>query len=122
MKSNKILHFLLENPLSKGISWLLSRFFILLVKIYQLTLSPLLPNSCRFTPTCSQYTIQALKEHGVVKGLVLGIYRIGRCNPWGGHGYDPVPEKGSGFLKMKKNHLHNSDQSNNKNSGSAENK
>ena len=101
---NKIYKVLFENPLSRGITWLISGFFILLVKFYQLSISPLLPNSCRYTPTCSQYAIQALKVHGVIKGLVLGIYRVSRCNPWGGHGFDPVPEKGNWInLNKKKN-------------------
>ncbi len=64
-----------------------------LVKFYQYAISPLFPGSCRYTPTCSQYTIEALKEYGPVKGSWLGIKRISRCHPWGGHGYDPVPKK-----------------------------
>lgn len=64
---------------------------IFLVRIYQWFISPLLPNACRFTPTCSQYTIDALKKHGFLKGLWLGIKRISRCRPGGGSGYDPVP-------------------------------
>lgn len=64
---------------------------ILFIKLYQVLLSPLLPNACRFTPTCSQYTIEALKKHGFFKGLWLGIKRISRCRPSGGSGYDPVP-------------------------------
>lgn len=64
---------------------------ILFIKLYQMLLSPLLPNACRFTPTCSQYTIEALKKHGFFKGLWLGIKRISRCRPGGGSGYDPVP-------------------------------
>jgi putative membrane protein insertion efficiency factor len=59
------------------------------VKLYQLVLSPHLGASCRFTPTCSNYAIQALNEYGAIKGFVLATYRIFRCNPWGGHGYDP---------------------------------
>uniref|UniRef100_A0A832G8S7 Putative membrane protein insertion efficiency factor n=1 Tax=Ignavibacterium album TaxID=591197 RepID=A0A832G8S7_9BACT len=65
--------------------------FILLIKIYQIFISPLFPSSCRYTPTCSQYTLEALKKYGVLKGLWLGIKRISRCHPWGGSGYDPVP-------------------------------
>jgi putative membrane protein insertion efficiency factor len=84
----------LENPFSKAIRWLIGGFFILVIKFYKLSISPLLPNSCRFTPTCSQYAIQAINDHGVIKGLVFGVWRIVRCNPWGGHGFDPVPEKG----------------------------
>jgi putative membrane protein insertion efficiency factor len=102
MNRNRIGTLLLENPFSKGITWLISGFFIILVKFYQLSISPLLPNSCRYTPSCSQYTIQALKIHGVVKGLALGIYRFGSCNPWGGHGFDPVPEKGEPLFRLNK--------------------
>ena len=64
---------------------------ILLVKFYQALLSPLLPNACRYNPTCSQYTIDAIQKYGGFKGIYLGIRRILRCHPWGGHGYDPVP-------------------------------
>ncbi|MDR3706283.1 MAG: membrane protein insertion efficiency factor YidD [Paludibacteraceae bacterium] len=67
--------------------------FILLLPIYfyQRAISPMLPSACRYTPTCSQYTIEAIKKYGPAKGLWLGIKRILRCHPWGGHGYDPVP-------------------------------
>jgi putative membrane protein insertion efficiency factor len=102
MYRNKLRILLLENPLSKGITWLIGGFLILLIKFYQMSISPLLPNSCRYTPSCSQYAIQALKVHGVIKGLVLGIYRIASCNPWGGHGFDPVPEKGEHLILHKK--------------------
>lgn len=67
--------------------------FILLVKIYQLVISPFLPNSCRHIPTCSQYTIEAMREWGPVKGGWLGLKRLGKCHPWGTHGHDPVPRK-----------------------------
>jgi putative membrane protein insertion efficiency factor len=70
---------------------IIGRFFILLIRFYQYALSPLLPNSCRFTPTCSQYGVEAFKKHPPFKALWLTIKRIGRCNPWGGSGYDPVP-------------------------------
>ncbi|MCA0387473.1 MAG: membrane protein insertion efficiency factor YidD [Bacteroidetes bacterium] len=70
---------------------IISSVLIALVKIYQLLISPLFPPSCRFTPTCSNYMIEALKKHGPFKGLYLGIWRILRCNPWGGSGFDPVP-------------------------------
>lgn len=56
-----------------------------------MVLSPLLPNACRYTPTCSEYGIEALKKHGVIRGLFYSVKRILSCNPWGGHGYDPVP-------------------------------
>ena len=65
--------------------------FILLIKIYQLLISPLFPSSCRYNPTCSHYTMEALKKYGLLKGGWLGIKRISRCHPWGGSGYDPVP-------------------------------
>lgn len=64
---------------------------ILPVKLYQLTISPLLPASCRFVPTCSQYAVEALKKHGPLKGSYLTFRRLLRCHPWGGSGYDPVP-------------------------------
>ena len=67
--------------------------FILLVRFYQLAISPWLGSNCRYQPTCSAYMIEALKEHGLLKGLWLGTKRIGRCHPWVGHGYDPVPKK-----------------------------
>jgi uncharacterized protein len=64
---------------------------VLPVKFYQYAISPMLGSSCRYYPTCSQYTIEALKKHGPIKGLWLSIKRIASCNPWGGHGHDPVP-------------------------------
>ncbi len=70
---------------------LLAKPFIWLVRIYQRYLSPLLPPSCRYTPTCSQYTVEALQKHGLLKGGWLALKRIISCNPWGGSGYDPVP-------------------------------
>ena len=63
---------------------------ILFIKFYQLSISPLLPNSCRFTPSCSQYGIDAINKYGAFKGSFMSIKRILRCNPWGGSGYDPV--------------------------------
>lgn len=62
-----------------------------LVRLYQIVLSPLFPNACRYTPTCSQYMIEAIKKRGIFKGTWLGLKRLGRCHPWGGHGHDPVP-------------------------------
>lgn len=69
------------------IGWLL----ILPIRFYQKFISPLTPATCRFTPTCSHYAIQAIRKHGPFKGLALAVWRILRCNPWGGSGYDPVP-------------------------------
>ena len=64
---------------------------IILVRFYQVCISPLKPPSCRFTPTCSQYAIEALRKYGPIKGLYLTVRRLLRCHPWGGSGYDPVP-------------------------------
>lgn len=69
----------------------INKIFILPIRLYQLLLSPLLPNACRYTPTCSQYAAEAIEKYGVLKGIWLGIRRISRCHPWGGSGYDPVP-------------------------------
>ena len=65
--------------------------FIVLVKLYQWIISPIFPQTCRYTPTCSAYMVEALKKRGPIVGLYLGIKRIISCNPWGGHGHDPVP-------------------------------
>lgn len=70
---------------------LLTLPLLLLVRFYQLCISPLKPPSCRFTPTCSQYAIEALRKYGPIKGVYLTIRRLLRCHPWGGSGYDPVP-------------------------------
>ncbi|MEB3800279.1 membrane protein insertion efficiency factor YidD [Flavobacterium columnare] len=64
---------------------------IFLVRIYQYVLSPLMPATCRYQPTCSHYMVDALRKHGPLKGSWLGTKRILRCHPWGGSGYDPVP-------------------------------
>ncbi|MBR6355469.1 MAG: membrane protein insertion efficiency factor YidD [Alphaproteobacteria bacterium] len=66
---------------------------IALIVFYQIFISPLCPGVCRYQPTCSQYMIEAIKTHGFLKGVWLGIKRICRCHPWGGSGYDPVPPK-----------------------------
>ncbi len=65
--------------------------FILMIRMYKYLLSPLLPNACRYTPTCSQYAEEAITKYGIIKGIYLGAKRIARCHPWGGHGYDPLP-------------------------------
>ncbi len=70
---------------------ILSLPFIGIIRLYQLVISPWLGPSCRYTPTCSQYGIEALKKYGLIKGGWLTIKRIASCNPWGGHGHDPVP-------------------------------
>lgn len=71
----------------------MKRFLIGIVQIYQKFISPFCPGCCRYRPTCSQYMIEAIKIHGVFKGVYLGVRRILRCHPWGGSGYDPVPPK-----------------------------
>lgn len=75
----------------KWIRKIILKVLIGMVRFYQCCISPYIPPSCRFTPTCSQYAIEALRKHGPWKGLWLTIKRILRCNPWGGSGYDPVP-------------------------------
>jgi putative membrane protein insertion efficiency factor len=64
---------------------------LLIVKFYQYCIRPLLPDACRYTPSCSNYAIEAINKHGAFKGGWLGLKRIFRCHPFGGHGYDPVP-------------------------------
>jgi len=64
---------------------------IFLIKLYRLIISPLFPSSCRFTPTCSEYSIEAIKKYGVIKGGILSVKRISRCHPLNPGGYDPVP-------------------------------
>ncbi len=63
------------------------------VRVYRFGISPVIPSRCRHLPTCSEYALEALKIHGPLDGLWLSIKRIGRCHPWGTHGYDPVPDK-----------------------------
>ena len=70
---------------------ILSSFFIFLIKVYQVTLSPWLGGNCRYQPSCSRYSIEAIKKHGPFKGGWLSLKRILSCHPWGGSGYDPVP-------------------------------
>lgn len=77
------------------LNWTLRR----LVRLYQLLLSPVLPPSCRYLPTCSDYAIEALAQHGVIAGSWLALRRLARCHPWGGSGYDPVPAARTGSTK-----------------------
>lgn len=74
-----------------GLRKLLTYFLLLPIYFYKGAISPLTPPSCRFTPSCSTYAVEALRKHGPFKGLYLAIRRILRCHPWGGSGYDPVP-------------------------------
>ena len=78
---------MLMHIVEKVLVWAL----ILPILFYQKFITPYTPASCRFRPTCSEYARQAILKHGPFKGLVLAIWRILRCNPWGGSGYDPVP-------------------------------
>ena len=71
----------------------MKKVLIFLIKVYQNTISPLLGKNCRFVPTCSQYTIEAIAEYGAMRGILMGIKRIIRCNPFSKGGYDPVPKK-----------------------------
>ena len=74
-----------------NIKYVFRRIFLIPVYGYRLFISPLFPPSCRYTPTCSAYMVEAVLKHGIFKGTWLGLRRILRCNPWGGSGYDPVP-------------------------------
>ena len=67
------------------------KLFLALIRFYQLCISPLIPPRCRYTPTCSQYAIEAVSKYGALKGGWLTLKRLARCHPWGGCGYDPVP-------------------------------
>lgn len=71
----------------------LKTVFIAIIKFYQSAISPHLGQRCRYVPTCSAYTAQAIEEWGVWKGTWLGLKRISRCHPWGSHGYDPIPKR-----------------------------
>lgn len=75
------------DPRKKPVAWLVA----LPVRAYRLLLSPWVGNGCRFQPTCSAYALEALGHHGALKGTWLAAWRVLRCNPWGGQGYDPVP-------------------------------
>ncbi|MBK8710821.1 MAG: membrane protein insertion efficiency factor YidD [Niastella sp.] len=75
----------------RTINKILSAPFILLIRFYKLAISPWMPPRCRYTPTCSQYGIEAFKKYGPFKGFWLTLKRIGKCHPWGGHGHDPLP-------------------------------
>jgi len=78
-------------PMVEAVKRIIGFFFIVLIKIYQYFISPITGASCRYTPTCSQYGVEAIKKYGAFKGGWLTIKRIASCNPWGGHGHDPVP-------------------------------
>ena len=77
--------------LPKALRSLAVWMLLLPIRFYQRAISPWLPPSCRFTPTCSQYAVEAIRKHGPVRGLWLAFRRLLRCHPWGGSGYAPVP-------------------------------
>ncbi len=77
-----------KSALVPAFTWLLA----LPIRFYRIFISPLMPNRCRYFPTCSEYALEALEVHGPFYGSWLSIKRIGRCHPWGNHGYDPVPK------------------------------
>ena len=84
----------IQRKMKKVLKWInkaLSRVLLVPIFFYKRCISPFTPPSCRFTPTCSQYAVEAIQKHGPFKGLYLAIRRILRCHPWGGSGYDPVP-------------------------------
>jgi len=72
---------------------LIRKIWILPIRFYQLAISPMLPPACRFQPTCSAYAAEAILRFGIFRGGILALRRLSRCHPWGGSGYDPVPEK-----------------------------
>jgi len=76
-------------PNLSGLTW----FIALPIRFYRVGISPMIPNRCRHLPSCSEYALEALEKHGPIQGTWLTIKRIGRCHPWGTHGYDPVPDK-----------------------------
>ena len=69
------------------------RLLIAPIRFYQMCISPMLPAACRYTPTCSEYAVEAIRVHGPLRGSLLAARRICRCHPWGGSGYDPVPPR-----------------------------
>ncbi|MGE0560292.1 MAG: membrane protein insertion efficiency factor YidD [Flavobacteriales bacterium] len=75
----------------QGLKSMVSKLFILMIRFYQLSISPILGQNCRYDPTCSQYSIEAINKYGPFKGGWIGLKRILSCHPWGGHGHDPVP-------------------------------
>lgn len=89
-----------ESRLGVGGIWL-RRAFVVPIRLYQVTLSRVIPPMCRFTPSCSQYTAESILRHGVIRGIALGCWRILRCNPFCPGGYDPVPESRGGRTRER---------------------
>lgn len=97
--------YILKTILQKSIGYI----FLIPLFIYRRVISPITPASCRYMPTCSQYSIEAIKKHGPFKGGLISIKRISSCHPWGGHGYNPVPQILIKKLKIKTSKLEKSD-------------
>lgn len=74
---------------------MVAKLLIALVRFYRVAISPWTPPACRYTPSCSAYAVEALERHGAARGFWLALRRVGRCHPWGGQGYDPVPSQAS---------------------------
>ncbi len=81
----------------------LAHIFRGFIKVYQWTISPIMGSSCRFYPTCSQYSLEAIKTHGGIRGGALAVKRISKCHPWHDGGIDPVPEINHGGAKLNEN-------------------
>ncbi len=107
------------NKILKTLSHAVALLLVLPIRFYQTCITPYTPPACRYTPTCSEYARQALLKHGPLKGLVLATWRLLRCNPWGGSGYDPVPETFS--LRDLLTHPTTTHNTNNKHAGKATN-
>lgn len=86
-----------SHPSHLGLSALARRVLLLPILLYRWCISPFLPPACRFAPSCSEYAQEALCRHGAIAGGYLTLRRLCRCHPWGGAGYDPVPEEGKAF-------------------------
>jgi len=88
--------------LVRWVRWFFIGLLSIPIKIYQWIISPALPKTCRYYPSCSEYALESLRVHGPVKGLIIGTKRILSCHPWGGHGHDPVPPRGTPFYSIFK--------------------
>jgi putative membrane protein insertion efficiency factor len=91
------------------------QLLLLLIRVYQYAISPMMVSRCRFTPTCSHYAIEAIQTHGSLKGSWLALRRILRCHPWGKHGYDPVPGAATPSCCGSHHHHESADQTQNLN-------
>ncbi len=85
--------------LKKNINKIIKLPILILIKVYKMYISPILPNTCGFIPTCSDYMEQSILEFGIIKGLILGIKRISKCRPGGKCGFDPIPSNIKGDIK-----------------------